>query len=91
MTTPPPPGHLFSELAKHLNPNQVAADIQRNLSALLQSTAPTLHLVSREEFEVQQALLARLRNQVDLLARQVALLEHPSQSDMSQDESCADS
>ncbi len=76
------PGHFLSELAGRLAPTQLAADLQHNLGALLHSTVPTLRLVSREEFEVQQALLARLRNQVDRLAEQVAQLEqaqlHPA-------------
>jgi BMFP domain-containing protein YqiC len=50
-------------------------DVTRNFKALLQSTLRRLDLVTREEFEIQQQLLARLRSEVAALERSVAALE----------------
>ena len=50
-------------------------DMTRNFKALLQSTLQRLDLVTREEFEIQQALLTRLREQLAGLERTVADLE----------------
>lgn len=50
-------------------------DMTRNFKALLQSTLRRLDLVTREEFEIQQALLTRLREQLAGLERAVADLE----------------
>ena len=50
-------------------------DVTRNFKALLQSTLRRLDLVTREEFEIQQALLTRLREQLAALERVVADLE----------------
>ena len=50
-------------------------DMTRNFKALLQSTLQRLDLVTREEFEIQQALLTRLREQLAGLERVVTDLE----------------
>ena len=50
-------------------------DVTRNFKALLQSTLRRLDLVTREEFEIQQALLTRLREQLAGLERVVTDLE----------------
>ena len=50
-------------------------DMTRNFKALLQSTLRRLDLVTREEFEIQQALLTRLREQLAGLERVVTDLE----------------
>ena len=50
-------------------------EIEKNLRAGLQSTFSRLDLVSREEFDVQQAVLARTRSRLEALERQVAELE----------------
>ncbi|MBK1641968.1 hypothetical protein CKO12_08810 [Chromatium okenii] len=50
-------------------------DVQRNLRASLESGLARLDLVTREEFEVQSAVLARTRAKVSALETQVAALE----------------
>jgi len=50
-------------------------DLQRNLKATLQASLARLDLVTREEFEVQQAVLLRTREKLDALAERVAALE----------------
>lgn len=52
------------------------ADLQKNIGAVLQQTFQKFDLVSREEFEVQQAVLARTRAKVEALEQEVAALEH---------------
>lgn len=52
-----------------------AADLQKNLRALLQQQFARLELVTREEFDVQADVLARARAQLDALERRVAELE----------------
>jgi BMFP domain-containing protein YqiC len=51
------------------------ADLARNFKALLQATFRRLDLVTREEFEIQQQLLAQLRGELSALERSVADLE----------------
>ena len=50
-------------------------DMQRNIRAALDQTFSRMHLVTREEFEVQSAVLARTRAKVEQLEKQVAELE----------------
>ncbi|MEO1766570.1 accessory factor UbiK family protein [Thiobacter aerophilum] len=52
-----------------------AADVEKNLRALLTSVFTRLDLVTREEFEAQQAVLARTREKLEALERKVAALE----------------
>ena len=50
-------------------------EIQENFKSVLQSGLSRLDLVSREEFEVQRAVLLRTREKLEALQRQVAQLE----------------
>ncbi|MBN2885470.1 MAG: accessory factor UbiK family protein [Chromatiaceae bacterium] len=50
-------------------------DINRNLRASLEAGLNRLDLVTREEFDVQSAVLARTREKVTQLEAQVAALE----------------
>jgi len=52
-----------------------AADLDRNLRALLGQWFSRLDLVSREEFDIQREVLARTRARVAELERQLAQLE----------------
>lgn len=54
-----------------------AADVEKNLRAVLTSFFNRLDLVTREEFDVQQAVLARTREKLEALEKKVAALEHP--------------
>jgi ubiquinone biosynthesis accessory factor UbiK len=51
-------------------------DINRNLRASLESGLARLDLVTREEFEVQSAVLARSREKLAALETRIAELEH---------------
>ena len=61
---------------KALLENTPAADVQKNLRALLQSQFAKLDLVTREEFDVQRAVLLRAREQIAQLEARLAALEH---------------
>ena len=50
-------------------------DLQRNLRAALEAGLAKLDLVTREEFDVQTAVLARTREKLARLEAQVAELE----------------
>ncbi|MDD1623116.1 MAG: accessory factor UbiK family protein [Methylococcaceae bacterium] len=50
-------------------------DMEKNVHALLQSALSKLDLVSREEFEVQKAVLAKTRSKLEDLEKRVAELE----------------
>ncbi|ABA58466.1 Protein of unknown function DUF526 [Nitrosococcus oceani ATCC 19707] len=50
-------------------------DVEKNFRAVLSSTFAKLDLVTREEFDLQQAVLARTRMKLEHLATQVASLE----------------
>ena len=71
----------FDDLAKRftdaLPPSfrQFQTEMEKNFHAALQATFAKLELVTREEFEVQQGVLARTRAKLDELEKQVADLE----------------
>ncbi|TAA25459.1 MULTISPECIES: ubiquinone biosynthesis accessory factor UbiK [Pseudoxanthomonas] len=50
-------------------------DLQRTFKSALQSGLAKLDLVTREEFEVQRAVLLRTREKLDALERELAALE----------------
>ena len=50
-------------------------DLQRNLRASLEAALSRLNLITREEFEIQQAVLQRTREKLKALEARVALLE----------------
>ena len=52
-----------------------AADIEKNVKALLQGGLARLDLVTREEFDTQARVLARTREKLEQLEGRVAELE----------------
>lgn len=54
---------------------ELQQEFEKNARALMSSAFSKLDLVTREEFDVQSAVLARTRDKVDALERQVAYLE----------------
>jgi BMFP domain-containing protein YqiC len=60
---------------KEILANSPAADLEKNLRMLLQSTFARLDLVTREEFDVQREVLARARAKLAELEAKVAELE----------------
>lgn len=69
---------LFDELGDKISQavNQGPfKDIEHNLRALVQSTLQKLDIVTREEFDVQQEVLLRTREQIVALEARVTELE----------------
>ena len=52
-----------------------AADMQKNLQALLQQQFARLDLVTREDFDTQSKVLARARARLEELEQRIAELE----------------
>lgn len=50
-------------------------DLEKNFRAVLRSSLSKLDLVTREEFEVQEAVLARTREKLEALAAKLEKLE----------------
>jgi BMFP domain-containing protein YqiC len=55
-----------------------AADLEKNLRALMQSALGRLDLVTREEYDVQREVLARTRAKLEQLEARLAELEGKS-------------
>ncbi|MEQ1772832.1 MAG: accessory factor UbiK family protein [Burkholderiales bacterium] len=69
---------LLDDINKKINEllaNTPAADVQKNMRALLQSTFAKLDLVTREEFDVQRAVLLRAREKITQLEARLVELE----------------
>lgn len=65
---------LQDRLAALIN-NTPAADVQKNVKALLTQQFARLELVTREEFDIQTKVLARSREKLEELERKLAELE----------------
>jgi BMFP domain-containing protein YqiC len=49
-----------------------AADIERNLKAMMAQTFQRMDLVTREEFDIQVEMVARLRQRIEALEARLA-------------------
>lgn len=71
----------IDELARRLSDmvppglGEARADVEKNVRAALQAGLGKLDLVTREEFDVQRAVLLRTREKLDLLERILVDLE----------------
>jgi BMFP domain-containing protein YqiC len=69
---------LFADIDRRMRDilaRSPAADLEKNLRALLQSGFSRLELVTREEFDVQREVLARTRAKLAELEAKLAELE----------------
>jgi BMFP domain-containing protein YqiC len=55
--------------------NTPAADLEKNINALLRGIFTKLELVTREEFDVQSQVLLRTRAQLEVLEKRLNELE----------------
>ena len=72
--------NLFEEIdgkMKEILARGPAADLEKNLRALLAAAFGRLDLVTREEFDVQREVLARTRARLEELEAKLAELEKP--------------
>jgi BMFP domain-containing protein YqiC len=79
MTSPFEPGFL-DDIARRLSAavpegvHAVRRDLEANFKGVLQSTLARLDLVTRQEFDVQAAVLRRTREKLEALEKRVAEL-----------------
>ncbi|MGB5453980.1 MAG: accessory factor UbiK family protein [Sedimenticolaceae bacterium] len=72
---------LFDDISRRVADNlprglqNLQGDLQRNLRTGLESALGQLNLVTREEFEIQQAVLLRTREKLKALEARVDALE----------------
>lgn len=72
---------VFEEISGKLGQalaDSPARDLEKNLRALLQGVFAKLDLVTRDEFDVQQAVLLKTREKLETLEAQVAAMEKKS-------------
>lgn len=70
--------NLLDELSKRISElvaASPAADLEKNARAMLSGLFSRLDLVTREEFDVQREVLARVRQRLDVLEARVEELE----------------
>jgi hypothetical protein len=78
---------FIDDLARRLSaavPPGVAAlrrDLEDNFKAVLQSALSRLDLVSRQEFDVQAAVLRRTREKLEALEARLKAIETPRRTD----------
>lgn len=60
-------------------------DLQRNLHSALEAALGKLNLITREEFDVQQAVLQRTRQKLEQLEVQLQALETQQKKAQNQD------
>ncbi len=74
---------IFEDLSNKINgllKNIPAADVEKNLRALLSATFAKLDLVTREEFDVQREVLLRAREKITQLETRLAELERSTRA-----------
>ena len=79
---------MFEEISGKLGQalaDSPAKDMEKNLRAVLQGVFAKLDLVTREEFDVQQAVLLKTREKLEALEAKVAALEAQPDSKAGED------
>jgi BMFP domain-containing protein YqiC len=69
---------ILSKIASQISqlvPEQASQDFQKNIQQVLARQLNKLDLVSRDDFEAQQAVLLRTREKLEALEKQVAEIE----------------
>lgn len=77
MSTPPRPDEFINRILDALpgGIDDLRKDTEKNLKSALARALEKMDLVSREEFEVQQAVLLRTREKLEAMQQQVQELE----------------
>ena len=66
---------------KELVESSPVSELERNLHALFQGMLTKMDIVSREEFEIQAALLARTQQQLRALEEKIQQLSAPADTE----------
>lgn len=80
---------LFEEISAKISDTIAASpakDIEKNVKAMMASTFARMDLVTREEFDVQQEVLLRTREQLTALESRLAKLESEIFPDTAQEQ-----
>ena len=69
---------VSEQLSQVLPPGvrQLRGDIEENIKVVLREALARMELVTREEFDVQAALLARTRSRLEAVEMELKALEH---------------
>jgi ubiquinone biosynthesis accessory factor UbiK len=73
-----PNSQLFEQLSQTINrllPRELADDVRENVKGGIAGVLDRFDLVTREELEIQEAVLKRTREKLETLETQVAELE----------------
>ncbi len=70
------PIEQLTDNINRLLPETVAADVRRNVDAMVRAALDKMNLVTREELEIQEQVLQRTREKLERLQAQVADLEN---------------
>ena len=68
-------GRLAEAVPQNLK--AIGKDLERNVKSLLQTGLAKMDLVTRDEFDVQVAVLARTREKLEALETRLAKLQEP--------------
>ncbi|NBT28296.1 MAG: accessory factor UbiK family protein [Gammaproteobacteria bacterium] len=69
------PFKRITESIQDVLPGDIAEEVRSNLKTLVEASLQKMNLVTREELLVQEKVLARTREQLELLAARVEALE----------------
>lgn len=74
---------IVSKITASLPPGvkQVPQDIEQNIRCILQAGFEKMDLVTREEFDAQMKVLARTREKLETLEKQLVKLQDKHKSD----------
>ena len=78
MTDLPNPNDILEKImqtAKAAIPESISEDVKQNIRAAIQEVISDLDVVSRDEFDVQKAVLAKTRAKIDAMESVIAKLE----------------
>lgn len=73
---------LFDEISNKISETIAASpakDLEKNVKAMMAATFSRMDLVTREEFDIQQEVLAQTRAQLSALEQRLAQLEAAAQ------------
>jgi len=68
----------LSDALRQVLPKDASADMQKNIRAAIQGALDRAGVVTREELEVQEAVLARTREKLEALEQRLLALEKNS-------------
>ncbi len=79
--------HLVKQISNLLPQDlrKTREDLEKNIKAAITATLQKMDLVTREEFDIQQELLANTRNLLDELESKIAILEKDLKQGKSED------